>query len=315
MFIEQAYRAKHEFWRYLIGSLIIIGFSLIGQLPLTAVLLLKGDILGGGGSMHSLLESSNLSTNMFTFLILLSFVFAIVGIYLVVRFFHKQSFKSIITTRRKIDWKRLFLSFGIVALYIIASTAYDYYAHPDHYMVNFELVPFAILFAMAIIMVPIQTTVEELVFRGYLMQGFGMLAKNRWFPLLMTSLIFGSLHFFNPEVDQFGNMIMFYYIGTGLFLGILSLMDEGLELSMGFHAANNLITVLLVTANWTAFQAESVLKDVTDPKQAGWEVFVPMLVIYPILLLIFSRVYHWKNWKNKLLGQIDPPREEIEEVA
>jgi hypothetical protein len=31
-----------------------------------------------------------------------------------------------------------------------------------------------------------------------------------------------------------------YYIGTGLFLGI-TLMDEGMELALGFHAANNLV--------------------------------------------------------------------------
>jgi hypothetical protein len=31
-----------------------------------------------------------------------------------------------------------------------------------------------------------------------------------------------------------------YYIGTGLFLGILTLMDE-MELALGFHAANNLV--------------------------------------------------------------------------
>jgi hypothetical protein len=31
-----------------------------------------------------------------------------------------------------------------------------------------------------------------------------------------------------------------YYIGTGLFLGILTLMDEGMELALGFHA-NNLV--------------------------------------------------------------------------
>src|SRR5699024_1574594 len=126
MFIEQAYRAKHEFWRYLIGSLIIIGFSFIGQLPLTVVLLLKGDILGGGGgSMHSLLESSNLSTNMFTFLILLSFVFALVGIYLVVRFFYNQLVKANNNTRRKIDLERVILEFGNRSAYYFATSGLD----------------------------------------------------------------------------------------------------------------------------------------------------------------------------------------------
>jgi membrane protease YdiL (CAAX protease family) len=57
------------------------------------------------------------------------------------------------------------------------------------------------------------------------MQGFGNLVKHKWFPL-MTSIIFGSVHFGNPEVSKLGILCFVYYIGTGLFLGILTLMDE-----------------------------------------------------------------------------------------
>jgi hypothetical protein len=120
----------------------------------------------------------------------------------------------------------------------------------------------------------------------------------------MTSLIFGSLHVFNPEVLKMGYVIMIYYIGTGLFLGVLTLMDEGMELSLGFHAANNLIGALLVTSDWSVFQTHSIFKDMSEPS-AGFDVILPIVVIYPILLLIFSKKYGWKNWKEKLTGNID----------
>ena len=42
-------------------------------------------------------------------------------------------------------------------------------------------------------------------------------------------------------------------------------MDEGIELALGFHAANNLFTALLVTSSWTAFQTESILIDISEP--------------------------------------------------
>jgi len=139
------------------------------------------------------------------------------------------------------------------------------------------------------------------------MQGFGTLAKNRWFPLLLTSLIFGGLHFFNPEVTKLGNIVMIYYIGTGLFLGIITLMDEGMELALGFHAANNLIAALLVTADWTVFQTESILKDISEPS-TGLQVVLPVFIIFPIFLIIFAKVYKWKNWKDKLTGEIKEPQ-------
>src|SRR5699024_10718937 len=309
MFIEQAWRARHEFWRYLIGSLIIILFSLIGQIPLSLVILIKSSGFSESGpkAMQNLMQASDLSANAFTFLMLISFVFAFVGIFLVVRFLHRQSFKSVTTTRKKVDWKRIIFSFSLMAGFVILSTYIDYQTHPEDYAVHFRLVPFLILLVIGVFLIPIQTSVEEYVFRGYLMQGFGMLAQNRWFPLLMTSVIFGSLHIFNPEISQFGYGILAYYIGTGLFLGIMTLMDEGMELSLGFHAANNLVGALLVTADWSAFQTESVLKDLTHPSGVGLETFVPLLVIYPIFLLVMARKYHWKDWKNKLLGTIDPP--------
>jgi hypothetical protein len=96
---------------------------------------------------------------------------------------------------------------------------------------------------------------------------------------------------------------MVYYIGTGLFLGIMTLMDEGLELALGFHAANNLTTLLLVTSDWSAFQVESIYRDISEP-QISWNIFIPVLVIYPALLYIFSKKYGWKNWRERLSGNI-----------
>jgi membrane protease YdiL (CAAX protease family) len=138
-----------------------------------------------------------------------------------------------------------------------------------------------------------------------MLQGLGLATKTRWVPLLVTSFLFGIMHIGNPEVDKLGMIIMFYYIGTGLFLGILTLMDEGLELALGFHAANNLIGALLVTSDWSAFQTHSILKDISVPS-ANFQIFIPILVFFPILLYIFSKKYKWSNWKERLFGNIKP---------
>jgi membrane protease YdiL (CAAX protease family) len=138
------------------------------------------------------------------------------------------------------------------------------------------------------------------------MQGLGIVLKTRWAPLLITSIGFGLMHIANPEVEKLGYVIMIYYIGTGLFLGIITLMDDGLELALGFHAANNLFTALLVSADWTAFQTHSILKDLSDPSaMALTEVFIPIFIVFPILLFILSKKYNWTNWKEKLIGGVE----------
>ena len=210
---------------------------------------------------------------------------------------------SITTSRKKMDWSRFFFSFSIWAIFTVVSTLLFYFFSPADFVVNFKPIPFAILVVIGALLIPIQTSTEEYIFRGYLMQGFANLAKNKWFPLLMTSVIFGAMHLSNPEVLKMGNIIFVYYIGTGLFLGIVTLMDEGLELALGFHAANNLVSALLVTSDWSAFQTHSILKDISEPK-AGLDVILPVLVIYPLLLFIFSRKYQWSGWKEKLTGKI-----------
>ena len=308
MYIEQGYKGAHEPWRYVVGFLaVFIGWQLIGALPLTAAVVFKA--LDGGsfpttiGGMADLLGS-----NLFLFLMLISFVVAFVSLILIVKFLHRQPLSALTTSRSKVDWKRVSYAFGLWAVITVFFLLLDIYLSPDDYVFNFEMGPFLILLLIAVVLIPIQTSFEEYFMRGYLMQGIGLMTKQRWVALLGTSLLFGILHIFNPEVEKLGYGIMVFYIGTGLFLGILTLMDKGLELAIGFHAANNLMAALLVTAEWTAFQTPSVYKDISDP-ELGWDVFIPVLVVYPIMLLIFAKRYGWTDWKDRLAGRVLPQSE------
>jgi membrane protease YdiL (CAAX protease family) len=303
MFIEQGLKSENKFWKYILGSVIIIFASLLGQIPLLVTLLYETFVNGKPYPTSNEAIMRFFEPNFTLFLIMISFVFIMLGIILVVRYLHHQTILSVTTSRDKVDWNRIVFSFLIWAAFTIVSTLLFYYYNPSDFVINFKPVPFAILALIGIVLIPIQTSSEEYIFRGYLMQGFANLAKNKWFPLLMTSLIFGGMHWFNPEVAKIGPIILVYYIGTGLFLGIITLMDEGMELALGFHAANNLIGALLVTSDWSAFQTHSIFKDISDPS-AGLDVILPVVIIYPILLFIFSKKYNWTNWKEKLTGKI-----------
>lgn len=303
MFIAQGNTKENVFWKYLLGSFILFCASLVGQLPFIFGVYIK--------SYKEKIPYPNtyeatvgfLDSNLALFLMLVSFVFVFFQLYALVRFFHKQSFLQLITSRNSIDWHRVFFSFSIWAGITIISTVVVYILYPEDFIVQFDWIPFLLLFVIGLLLFPFQIGSEELIFRGYLMQGFGNLAKNKWFPLLMTSLIFGLLHIYNPEVDKMGYSILIYYIGTGLFLGIITLMDEGMELALGFHFANNFIAALLVTSDWTAFQTHSILKSTSDPS-VFFDIILPISIIFPILVVLFAKKYHWTNWREKLTGRI-----------
>lgn len=303
MFIEQAFKKETDlkfrilnFIKYLGGSFLVFLAAMVGQIPLSIAVLFSGKMPQNNADLYSLFDS-----NVFLFFALLTFVFAFIGLYLVVEKLHLQKFITIITSRERLDWSRIFVSFGMWLIISVILFFASYFYDSSEIVLQFNLIPFAILCVITLILMPIQTTAEELLFRGYLMHGFYNLSLNKWFPLLMTSLIFGTMHIMNPEVERIGYLILVYYICTGLFLGIITLMDEGTELAIGFHAANNIIASLLITTDYTVFQTHSIFKDISEPS-INFEVFFPVLVLFPILLFYFSKKYKWNHWKEKLIG-------------
>ena len=81
------------------------------------------------------------------------------------------------------------------------------------------------------------------------MQGLALWIKNKWAPLIIMSVVFGLLHGLNPEIEKLGYIALVFYIGTGFFFGIVTLMDDGIELAMGMHAVNNILAAKNFTNN------------------------------------------------------------------
>ena len=290
MFLSQNFTTKNNFSFYLLGSLVVILLNFVGQIPLVFALQKYGGAqLPNADGMELL---SIIPANLRLFLMLLPFVFSFFGIWLVVRQLHGQTLRSIITSRAKVDFRRIVFAFVLWGGITTAVLGLDYMLNPEDYVWNYDAGLFWGTVLIGVLLIPVQTSVEELIFRGYLMQGFAGWFRNSLVPLLFTSIIFGSLHIANPEIDKLGYEVLLYYIGTGLFLGLISLYDEGIELALGFHAANNLFTAILVTANWTAFQTNALLIDISEP-ELGFELWVPLLIFFPLLFFIFGKKYQW----------------------
>ena len=306
MYLKQAFKIENDWWLYLLGLLIVVAGIVVGQIPLTIAVMLK--VFAAETPITAMEDPYEilgiLDSNLNLFLMLLTYVGGLLAVFFTVQVLHKQSLVSLTTSRKKIDWGRFWFAFILWAVFTVFFIGIEYFTNPENYSFNFELVPFVILVIIALILVPLQTSFEEYLFRGYWMQGLAVLTKNRWLPLVITSVVFGAMHLANPEIDKLGYLLLIHYIGTGFLLGIMTLMDEGLELALGFHAANNLVASILVTADWTAFQTNSLLKDTSDPSVAGFEVFIPVFIIYPLVLYVFSKKYNWVNWREKLFGKL-----------
>lgn len=311
MYIKQVFAFENHWWRYLIGVFIIFIFwQFFGAIPLMLAAFINTEGLDEFAKAAETSFMGIMDANLFLFLAILTFVSGLIGLVITIKFIHNQSFRSLTTARKKIDWKRVSFSFSLVAVINIVFFIIGYIMEPDVLQFNFKAVPFLILALISIFMLPLQTSFEEYFFRGYLMQGLGVVFKNRWFPLIFTSVCFGLLHIFNPEVEKLGYISMVYYIGTGLLLGIITLMDDGLELALGFHAANNIIAAMLVTTDWSVFQTDALFIDTSEPT-AGIDIILPVLLLYPIYLFIFAKKYKWNNWRERLFGTVSEDNKDI----
>jgi membrane protease YdiL (CAAX protease family) len=239
-------------------------------------------------------DAIGVSKNFMLALLLGMFAFTFLSFYFSVKKIHGKTFLSVITSYPKIRWNQIFFAFGVWSSVLIVSFLIDYlWLNPEDYIWNFDLQKFLALLILSVVFIPIQSSFEEIFFRGYLMQGISIGTKNGVFALVFTSLLFGLAHMSNPEAEEYGAWIMLpYYSLFGLFLGLLALWNNGLELSIGIHVANNLISSLLVTSKNTVLQTDALF--VVKQDNVVNEFFAWMVMAF-ITYLIFQYKYKFKN--------------------
>ncbi len=306
MFLNNAKKGLNPLWAYLVTIIgVIAGFS-VGQAPLFFAILFKNPGIDENTvSRHienSNFEALGLEPNTSLFLMLLSFVGAFIMLWLFLKLLHKRFVKSLITTFDKINWEKIFFAFGVWTLFAMIIEGVTYFMSPEVYVFQFQWSKFIPLLAISILILPIQTSFEEVFFRGYLMQGIALLSRKKWIPLVITSVLFGSMHFFNPEVQKFGAGIMLtYYIGVGLFLGFITLMDDSLELALGVHAATNFFSATFVTFDGSALKTNAIFRT----EVVNIELMITLFLVSAVLFTVICwRKYQWKNL-NKAFGNID----------
>jgi hypothetical protein len=309
-YIQQAYKGQRELWMFILTTILVAGIFLLNFV--FYLITDPTDMEAAYEMMKSIPSSLNLAINLLPFAFLLGLLFVLV------KYVHKRSILSLTTARPKVDLGRVFFAFMMIATFTIVSFVISYNIDSSEIIYQFDLKKFSILFLVSIVLFPFQIGLEEYLFRGYLMQHVGIMVKNKWFPLILTSVLFGIAHSANPEVANIGFWkMMIFYIGTGLLLGIMTLMDDGLELALGFHLGNNLLASLLVTADWTALQTDAIFKSTAEPLMSIiGEILIPVLVVYPIMLLILAKRYGWKNWQKRLFGNVsEPPKEDYKIIG
>lgn len=294
--LERALDGQNQFWKYLLNF--AAGFAasnIIGAIPLGSVIAYK--IATSGGTItpnpHNAMDLSvyGISQNLGFILLMIPFVLAFITTIYLFKPLHKRLLAEVINGTKQIRWKRYFTALGIWFIIGLLYLTVDYALNSTNYKLQFDATKLIPLVLLSLLFIPIQTAYEELLFRGYFTQGIAAWTKNRWAAIIIPALLFGLMHSFNPEVKEYGFWAtMPQYVIFGLLFGLMTILDDGIELAMGAHAANNIFSCLFVTNAASALQTPAVFNQLNiNPTK---ETLV--LSIMGILsIIIFSRVYKW----------------------
>lgn len=296
MFFESALTGKNAVWRYLLMFFVVfLVTNTIGALPLVIVIVLKGianpEILDT--STENLMDLSVYGIDENTGLVLMIFPFLVglLSLVLLMKPLHGRTFKSLFNGGGNIRWKRFFTA---ALLWLLLMGIYLYFSiqnNPDNFSLNNTSKSLIWLVIIALLLIPFQTTFEEILFRGYLMQGAGAWFRNKWMPLIITSLFFGLMHAANPEIREYGFWTMMpQYIVYGLVFGLITIIDNGIEIAMGAHAANNIFLSVFVTQKSSALQTAALYE---QKEVYPWSDFLSLVFVSLIFFVLMAIVNKW----------------------
>jgi len=204
-------------------------------------------------------------------LILLSFPASLIAPYLGQKFLHNRSIKSLHTAASKIRWSRGLQAFVVTWAVLGTFTAVLHFTGISPVKSNFGAERFISYSLVCLLFLPLQSGTEEIIFRGYLNQGFHHMIKNKWVVFIITSLMFMAMHLANPEAlagkeSGLHILTMSSYFLFGFIACLMVWMDDGLESAIGFHAANNTFAGIFVNYEGSVIPTPSLFMATSNPK-------------------------------------------------
>ena len=294
------------YWYLLVIFICFMATNTVGAIPLFIILITQWiqnpkpltDI--NSFSQESMM--SGIDSNLYLASMAFSFVVFLAVAIWIIKMFHGRSWTEVINGTKRVRWSRFFVGLAVWGVLQVGSFAINYMTDPNNFEFRFEPVRFIFLTIITLTMIPIQSSCEEFVFRGYLAQGVASWTGSRLWALLIPSVLFALLHSANPEVTKYGfGVMMANYFLIGLTFGLISLLDDGIELAMGAHSINNILGSMLMTYEGSALRTDALFKvKIINPGEDLFIAVISNIVFIGILAFIYK-------WKFGIMTRRVPP--------
>jgi len=238
-------RTNPEIWRLLLG-LALIGFSWLGFFAIMLVVLYP--ITGPLDYFGWLLKLRHPSEPGQVIFILISFAGMFLGPIIAAPACHGRSpgtlFGPLGDTLRGFG-----LTLAVLVPVYAVALGVGWIISPGM-VANLPLARWLPLLPLALVLVLVQTSAEELLFRGYLQQQLAARFAARWIWMGLPALLFTAGHW-SPGAGATNAPILVVIAVFALISADLTEQTGSLGASIGLHFINNAVSILLVSVNGT----------------------------------------------------------------
>lgn len=231
-FVEPALE-KAQLWRTIVGFALVLG-TLISLGPLV--------YSGIFGTFGPRIENPNVVV---VFAMLFSFVTATLGVFGALYFVHDRLAATVFGPWKLVMDNFIKVCIGIITLLIVIGILPPWgYGSP--LIVNQEFGPWLMVLPIALLAVLVQSSAEEIIFRGYLQQQLGARFRSPWVWMVVPSVLFALAHY-DPQAA--GENVWLIVIWAGFFgaaMADLTARAGNLGPAIAVHFVNNALALLVV---------------------------------------------------------------------
>lgn len=218
--------------------------------------------------------------------ILISFLPLLLVPVILQRVLLKQSYRKLFTRSSNSFPSEVRIGAAVMAGILLVTALPDLIFNSDSYKWSFNLERFLPYLLVALILIPMQTTAEEVFYRGWIQQRLENGRRSIWFVSISNGFLFALPHLANPEVNGELIFAIIGYGASGFMFAWVTMRDQSIGIAVGAHAANNIMAGLFITSEDSALPAASLW---TTPAVSWLPSAIISLLMIPLFIWLTGR--------------------------
>ena len=280
-------RPRTQLWRTLVGVLVIAVVWILWTILVMAVYLVVAVALWRQDVQTAADQLSTGATPIIVLVMLSTFIGMWLGVALALRLLHKgQKVESLFSAEGRIRWRQFGIGVAIIIGYAVISLGVYQIAgmNGGAYRNDISITTWLIFLLPMIVLLFLQSSGEELVFRGYIMQHLAGRFRHPLVWGLLPAFGFGALHYANGSFAEYS----IYYVAVTVLFGLIAAVTVwrtgSISTGMGMHTANNFLGFMVAGTNDSMTSTPLYLSPVSElMKGAPYDVAMMVLMLAFVL--------------------------------